>query len=115
MQVLFYVLADILVVVGLVIMTIGVYGVLRFPDVYTRLHAASKAVFLGVIAFLLAVSLTSGPDVILRSALISFLLLMTTPVAAHVIAQAAFRDGQPMRTPGATDESRQTPHGDESD
>jgi monovalent cation/proton antiporter MnhG/PhaG subunit len=33
-------LADALVVAGLAVMTLGVYGILRFPDVYTRLHAA---------------------------------------------------------------------------
>jgi hypothetical protein len=36
-------IADILVLVGLAVMTLGVYGILRFPDVYTRLHASGKA------------------------------------------------------------------------
>src|SRR4029450_6911393 len=36
-------LADILIVAGLAVMTLGVYGILRFPDVYPRLHAAGKA------------------------------------------------------------------------
>ncbi|WP_119068685.1 monovalent cation/H(+) antiporter subunit G [Rubrobacter indicoceani] len=98
-------LDDALVVLGLVIMTIGVYGVVRFPDVYTRLHAASKAVFLGVIVFLAASCLTGGPPVILRSVLIGLFLLVTTPVAAHLVAQSAFARRVSMRTPGAVDES----------
>jgi multicomponent Na+:H+ antiporter subunit G len=43
-------LADALVILGIWVMTVGVYGVIRMPDTYTRLHAASKAVFLGVIS-----------------------------------------------------------------
>ena len=47
-------LADALVVLGVAVMTVGVYGVVRMPDIYTRLHAASKSVFLGVISFVIA-------------------------------------------------------------
>ncbi|MGI8650892.1 MAG: monovalent cation/H(+) antiporter subunit G [Rubrobacter sp.] len=98
-------LDDALVILGLAIMTIGVYGVVRFPDVYTRLHAASKAVFLGVIVFLAASCLTGGPEVIFRSILIALFLLVTTPVAAHLVAQSAYAKRLPMLTPGAIDES----------
>lgn len=98
-------LDDALVILGLVIMTVGVYGVIRFPDVYTRLHPASKSVFLGVIAFLGASCFSGDPAIILRAVLIAVFLLLTTPVSAHVVAQAAFRKGQPMNTPGAIDES----------
>lgn len=99
------VLQDALVILGLVIMTLGVYGVLRFPDIYTRIHAASKAVFLGVISILIATAFAGGADVVLRAILIGVFLLLTTPVAAHTIAQAAFQKKQGMRTPGAIDES----------
>lgn len=99
------ILADVLVVLGLVVTTLGVLGMFRMPDVYTELHAASKAVFLGIIAFLLA-SMTAGDGaVISRSALIAVFLVLTTPVGAHVIAQSAWRRGEPMQTPGAIDES----------
>jgi multicomponent Na+:H+ antiporter subunit G len=98
-------LDDVLVITGLIIMTIGVYGVIWLPDVYTRLHAASKAVFLGVIVFLLASCLTGGPDIIFRSVLIAVFLLLTTPIAAHLVAQSALDRRQPMVTPGAIDES----------
>lgn len=98
-------LDDVLVITGLIIMTIGVYGVIWMPDVYTRLHAASKAVFLGVIVFLIASGLTGGPDIIFRSVLIGVFLILTTPIAAHLVAQSAFDRKQPMETPGAKDET----------
>lgn len=99
------ILQDALVVLGLVIMTLGVYGVIRFPDVYTRVHAASKSVFLGVISILLATVLAGDAAIVLRAILIGIFLLFTTPVAAHAIAQAAYQSGEPMKTPGAVDES----------
>lgn len=102
-------LADAIIVFGLLIMTIGVYGVVRFPDVYTQLHAASKAAFLGVLALLVAAALSGDGAIIARVALISALLVLTTPVAAHAVAQAAFARGERMRTAGAVDESGSLP------
>jgi multicomponent Na+:H+ antiporter subunit G len=99
------ILADVLVVLGVFVMTIGVYGIFRMPDTYTQLHASSKAVFLGVIALLVASSATGDTTIIARAALIGVFLLLTTPVSAHVIARAAFVLREPMETPGAVDES----------
>lgn len=97
--------ADVLVVFGTFIVTIGVYGIIRMPDTFTRLHAASKSVFLGLITLLFASTLTGEPDIILRVIMIAFFLLMTTPVSAHVIGKAYFHRGGKMRAPDAVDES----------
>ncbi len=98
-------LADALVVLGLFVMTVGVYGVIRMPDTYTRLHAASKAVFLGVISLCVSSAVTGDPAIIYRAVLIAAFLIVTTPIAAFVIARAAFLRGERMETPGALDES----------
>lgn len=98
-------LADVLVLLGVLVMTLGVYGMVRLPDAYTRLHAAGKAVFLGVMPLLLSSALTGDPGVILRVILIAFFLLVTTPVSAHVIGRAAYLKGEKMNTPEAIDES----------
>jgi multicomponent Na+:H+ antiporter subunit G len=98
-------IADVLVVLGIFVMTVGVYGIIRMPDVYTRLHAASKAVFLGVISLLLASVVTNDAEIIFRAMLIAAFLILTTPVSAHVIARAAFLKGQRMESPDAVDES----------
>ena len=81
-------LADVLVLLGVAVMTIGVYGLYRMPDLYTRLHAASKAVFLVVIVLATASIVTGQREIILRVILISIFLLLTTPIASHVIAKA---------------------------
>jgi|SRR5215207_1016935 len=69
-----------LVVLGVFVMTVGVYGILTMPDTYTRLHAASKMVFLGVISLLTASLATGEPEFIYRVTLIGVFLILTTPV-----------------------------------
>lgn len=98
-------LADALVVLGVFVMTVGVYGMVRLPDTYTRLHATSKAVVLGVISLLLASVVTRDPEIIYRVLLIGAFLVLTTPVSAHVIARAAYYRRERLRSPGAVDES----------
>jgi multicomponent Na+:H+ antiporter subunit G len=97
--------ADVLVFVGLLVVTLGVIGLFRMPDVYTQLHAAGKAVFLGLIALLVASLATRDSAIASRALLIAAFLILTTPVGAHVIARAAYRRGESMKTPGAVDES----------
>jgi len=98
-------LADALVILGVFVMTIGVYGVVRMPDTYTKLHATSKAVFLGVISLCLSSVITGDPQIIFRVILIAAFLIITTPISAFVIARAAMLRGERMETPGAFDES----------
>lgn len=98
-------LADALVLLGVFVMTAGVYGMIRMPDTYTRLHAASKAVFLGVVSLLVASVATGDEEIILRAALVGAFLMLTTPVSAHVIGRVAYQRGERMEAPGAVDES----------
>lgn len=98
-------LRDVLLLGGLSLLTIGVYGAHRMPDVYTQTHAASKAGFLGIALLLVSAALEGDGAIIARTVLIVALLALTTPVAAHAIVRAARLRGEPMRTSGATDES----------
>lgn len=98
-------LADGLVILGVLVMTVGVYGVVRMPDVYTKLHATSKAVFLGVISLCAASLATGQPEIIYRALLIAAFLIVTTPISAFVIARAAFLRGERMEAPNSVDES----------
>jgi multicomponent Na+:H+ antiporter subunit G len=75
------------------------------PDTYTRLHVASKAVFLDVIPLCVSSAVTGAPAIIYRSMLIAAFLLITTPISAFVIARFAFLRGERMETPDALDES----------
>ncbi|HPU13265.1 MAG TPA: monovalent cation/H(+) antiporter subunit G [Aeromicrobium sp.] len=70
-------------------------GVVRFPDVLTRMHAATKPQTLGLLLILagLAVRLDSISDLTLIFVVALFQLL-TAPVSAHMVGRAAFRTGQ---------------------
>ncbi|MFB2555708.1 monovalent cation/H(+) antiporter subunit G [Herbiconiux liangxiaofengii] len=69
-------------------------GLLRFPDVLSRLHAATKPQILGVIAIVadVAVSNPSAVTITLAVAIVFFQSL-TAPVSAHMVGRAAYRTG----------------------
>lgn len=84
----------VLLLVGATFCALAALGILRFPDVYTRLHAASKAGPLGAGLILLAVAFASNDWSIALRALIGLVFLMlTAPVSAHLLARAALRGG----------------------
>jgi multicomponent Na+:H+ antiporter subunit G len=91
-------IADGLVVLGVAAMTIGVYGMFRMPDIYMKIHAVSKAIAVGVFSLLAASFVTDHTPIVARVVLIGVLLLVTTPVSAHVIARAADRHDREPRT-----------------
>ena len=108
-------LADALVLLGVFVMTVGVYGAIRMPDTYTKLHSMSKAVFLGVISFCTSSLVTGDPAIIYRAALISAFLVVTTPISALAIARTAYLCGERTEEPGAGDDSgKGLPGGGES-
>lgn len=103
-------LIDALVLLGLFIMTVVIIGLFRMPDIYLQLHAASKAVVLGVIPMLLSIALLGDTRIAVRALLIGCFILLTTPVSSHAIGRAAFLLREPMKGPGALDESGQLTH-----
>lgn len=72
-------------------------GVLRMPDVFTRMQTSTKASTLGV-GCLLAGTAIQLSDVasITRAASIGAFVLLTSPVSAHVIARAAYLSNVPL-------------------
>ncbi|HYH13438.1 MAG TPA: monovalent cation/H(+) antiporter subunit G [Thermomicrobiales bacterium] len=98
-------ISDALIIIGLLVMTLGVYGMIRMPDIYTRLHAASKSAFLGVVSLAIAAMLVGDQSAVMRLILLSVLLTLTTPVASHAIGRGAYLHNERMNTPGAIDES----------
>lgn len=97
----------VLLCLGAAFMLLGAVGIFRFPDLYSRLQAATKAATLGVSLMILALAVHFGEFGITVSALlvIAFFFL-TAPVAAHVIARAAYFTGVPLWGGPITDELR---------
>ena len=80
-----------LIALGITVSAVTVYGVVRMRGLYPRLQAASKAAMLGAVAILAASVGTRDGATIARAVIVALFLLLTTPVAAHAIAQAAYR------------------------
>ena len=86
--------AAVLLLIGSLLSAVAALGILRFPDVYTRLHAASKAGPLGAGLILLAVAFAAADWAIaIRCVLGLFFLILTGPVSAHLLARSALWAG----------------------
>lgn len=96
---------DILLIISCIVLTIGIIGILRMPDVYTKLHASSKSVFLGIVLLCISSSVVATPEMNMRLILIAVFTVITTPLSSHIIGHAAFVMQERMETPGAVDES----------
>lgn len=82
----------VLLVVGALFCLLAAVGVIRLPDLLTRMHAASKAGAVGGGMILLAVPLVSlDASVALRAILGVMFLVLTTPVSAHLLARASLK------------------------
>ena len=69
---------------------IAAIGVLRFPDVFMRMHAATKAGTIGVISSLLALALYfDDPAIRVRALLVALFLCITAPIVGHVLSRAS--------------------------
>lgn len=84
----------ILIVLGSAFALIAAIGMVRFPDLYTRMHAASKAglVSAGLVFAAIALVAFDGP-VALRAIMGILFLMLTTPVSAHLLARIAYAAG----------------------
>ena len=82
------------IVIGLAFDLFGCLGLVRFPDVYNRLQAATKGVTLGTCSILFGTFLIVGFVAAGIKALLGIVfLVLTAPVAAHAIARGAHRSG----------------------
>lgn len=85
-------LADLVLLAGAFFMFLSALGILRMPDVYTRLQAGTKAATLGAIAVILSVALLH-PAWIGKILLVLVLVLLTSPVSSSTIARSALMAG----------------------
>lgn len=81
-------------IIGISFDVVGCIGLVRLPDVYNRLQAATKCVTLGTCAILLGVVFYTGLNAIgVKALLCIWFVLITSPTGAHAIARAAHRSG----------------------
>lgn len=88
-------IANALLLLGALFVLVTAVGLLRLPDLLMRMHAATKAGTLGAGLCLAAVAVAlPEPSVVARALATLVFLLITAPIAAHVIAHAAYHAGE---------------------
>lgn len=88
------VVSSILMVTGTAFVVLAVAGLLRFNDVFSRLHASTKAVSLGVLLILIAAALQMAEvGDAAKVILAGVLLLVTAPVSSHMVARSSYAAG----------------------
>ena len=94
------VLSAVLMLTGVALALAAAVGLLRFPDVFSRMHAATKPATLGLLLVTVgaALRMDDGGDAV-KLLLVAAFQFLTAPVAAHMIGRAAYRSGA-----GALDE-----------
>ena len=91
----------VLLSLGVLFLLLGAIGILRFPDCYTRMHAAGKCDTLGSLLVVSGLAVYHGAS--LDSAKILFIavfIFLTSPTSTHAIARAARRRELPLWTKG---------------
>jgi len=92
-QVIPYITGVLLLLGSLFILTAAI-GIIRLPDLYTRMHAASKAGTLGSGFALIAIAVFALDGSVALRALAGFVFfLLTAPISAHLLAKAAYAAG----------------------
>ncbi|MBX2826042.1 MAG: monovalent cation/H(+) antiporter subunit G [Gammaproteobacteria bacterium] len=98
MEVLIHIFSALFVALGVTLLLAGGIGLIRMPDLYTRLHAASVTdtgatimIIIGLVAE--ALLIFDNPMAAIKLALILFFTLFTAPTASHALAKTALLGG----------------------
>ena len=101
------IVVSVMLVVGGTFTFLAALGIVRLPDVYTRMHAASKAGTVGSGLMLFAAGIHSLDVAIFMRALAGFVFfVLTAPIAAHLVAKAAHQAGYRLTRFTVIDEMR---------
>lgn len=86
----------------------GALGILRMPDLYTRIQCSSKTVTMGALPMLVALVVAGGALTPYggRVLIVAVLMLVLSPAAAHALARAAYKTSVPMWRGSVADEPR---------
>lgn len=99
-EMLVSILSSLCLFIGIVALLIGSLGLLRLPDIFSRMHAFGMMDTAGVGFLILGMMLHAGFTLItVKLAFIGIFLFFTSPIAGHAVAQAAYKDGvKPLGT-----------------
>lgn len=94
-----------LMLAGALLTLLAAIGLHRFPDIFARMHAATKPATLGLVLLVAGASLVVGRGpVALKLGLAAALQFITAPVASHMVGRAAYRSGVELSPETVLDE-----------
>jgi multicomponent Na+:H+ antiporter subunit G len=100
--------------IGIGFSAVGILGLVRLPDMYTRLHASGKVSTVGLCGILLGAALLM-PSTALKAVALMLFALLTLPVSTHAIALAGYRSGVRMSRAARNDLHRRDAVGEVSE
>lgn len=105
------VMSSVLMLTGAALAVLAGIGLHRFPDVFARMHAATKPATLGLVLVLAGAALQfDRPGSIAKLLLVVAFQFVTAPVGAHMIGRAAYRAGTELSPDTTVDELRTASH-----
>lgn len=88
------IISAVVIIVGVLFVVIGAVGLLRLPDFYIRISAITKAATVGVACIMIGVALFYNEiSMAFKAFAVVLFLLITSPIAAHIIGRAAYNSG----------------------
>ena len=101
------VITAIFVGLGVLFSLFGSIGLVRLPDVYTRLHAVIKCVTMGTFLTLTGAAIYGfsgvSAEMALKALLCMFFVVITSPTSAHALARGAYKYGVKLKEPTVVD------------
>ena len=87
----------IFIFLGMIAFLISAIGLVRMPDIYTRMHAGTKATTMGIILVVLG-AICIEPTWAWKLILLAIFILLTNPLSSSVIARASHSDGATLES-----------------
>ncbi|TQM92227.1 MAG: monovalent cation/H(+) antiporter subunit G [Roseinatronobacter sp.] len=99
------VIVGLFLIAGAAFVLIAAIGIVRLPDLLTRMHASTKAGTLGALLVMVGLAFYEGSgEVVSKVVATSLFLLLTAPIAAHMIGRAHARVMQKLKDKEAADD-----------
>ncbi|MBC3900869.1 cation:proton antiporter [Acetobacterium malicum] len=90
-------LAYLLITIALIFMALGVIGLFRFKDFYSRILISAKIETVGFLTIMIGFTILSGLSyAAMKILLITLMVMITNPLSTHAIARSAFLSGYPI-------------------
>ncbi len=110
------IIISVLLLLAAVVIVLASIGILRMPDLPTRMHATTKSGVLAIILIMVAVGIYFWRvDIMARVLAIIFFTLVTAPIAAHAIGRAGYLSGITLWSETVRDDLKDYYHEKEKD